>query len=141
MEKRTERVNMKVRPSWKAAAETKAESLGYSLSRYIEMVVKKDLEETMKETRYVIEEYRDKMGTGTERVFEKAVTKETAIEAAKAEWNTLDDRDKKSYQQDPAGMFRVFEIEITPKQMEQYEDGELDETLEELETREIWSAI
>lgn len=132
---------MKVRPSWKAAAETKAESLGYSLSRYIEMVVKKDLEETMKETRYVIEEYRDKMGTGTERVFEKAATKETAIEAAKAEWNTLDDRDKKSYQQDPAGMFRVFEIKITPKQMERYEDGELDETLEELETREIWSAI
>lgn len=94
----------------------------------------------MKEKRYVFEEYRDKLGTGTERVFEKAVTKETAVEAAKAEWNALDDRDKKSYQQDPAGMFRVFEIKITPKQMEQYEDGELDETLKELETREIWSA-
>lgn len=124
MEKRTARINMKVRPSWKAVAETRVE----------------DLEEAMKEKRYVFEEYRDKLGTGTERVFEKAVTKETAVEAAKAEWNALDDRDKKSYQQDPAGMFRVFEIKITPKQMEQYEDGELDETLEELETREIWSA-
>lgn len=124
MENRTARINMKVRPSWKAAAETRVE----------------DLEEAMKEKRYVFEEYRDKLGTGTERVFEKAVTKETAVEAAKAEWNALDDRDKKSYQQDPAGMFRVFEIKITPKQMEQYEDGELDETLEELETREIWSA-
>lgn len=124
MENRTARINMKVRPSWKAAAETRVE----------------DLEEAMKEKRYVFEEYRDKLGSGTERVFEKAVTKETAVEAAKAEWNALDDRDKKSYQQDPAGMFRVFEIKITPKQMEQYEDGELDETLEELETREIWSA-
>lgn len=124
MENRTARINMKVRPSWKAAAETRVE----------------DLEEAMKEKRYVFEEYRDKLGTGTERVFEKAVTKETAVEAAKAEWNALDDRDKKSYQQDPAGMFRVFEIKITPKQMEQYEDGKLDETLEELETREIWSA-
>ena len=124
MENRTARINMKVRPSWKAAAETRVE----------------DLEEAMKEKRYVFEEYRDKLGTGTERVFEKAVTKETAVEAAKAEWNALDDRDKKSYQQDPAGMFRVFEIKITPKQMEQYEDGELDETLKELETREIWSA-
>lgn len=124
MENRTARIHMKVRPSWKAAAETRVE----------------DLEEAMKEKRYVFEEYRDKLGTGTERVFEKAVTKETAVEAAKAEWNALDDRDKKSYQQDPAGMFRVFEIKITPKQMEQYEDGELDETLEELETREIWSA-
>lgn len=121
MENKTARINMKVRPSWKAAAETRVE----------------DLEEAMKEKRYVFEEYRDKWGAGSEKVFEN---KKAAVEFAKEEWESLTKKDKDSYQQDPAGMFRVFEIKITPKQMEQYEDGELDETLEELETREIWSA-
>ena len=48
-EKRTERFNMKIQPSLKAAAEKKAESLGYSLSRYVEVVLKNELKKKGKE--------------------------------------------------------------------------------------------
>lgn len=44
-ERRTERFNMKMQPSLKAAAEKKAEDQGYSLSRYVEMLIRRDLEE------------------------------------------------------------------------------------------------
>lgn len=122
MENRTARINMKVRPSWKAAAETRVE----------------DLEEAMKEKRYVFEEYRDKWGAGSEKVFEN---KEAAVEFAKEEWESLTKKDKDSYQQDPAGMFRVYEIEITPQELEAYEEGELDGVLDEYETSGIWDAL
>lgn len=45
-EKRTERFNMKIQPSVKAEAEKKAADQGYSLSRYIEMLIRRDLEKS-----------------------------------------------------------------------------------------------
>lgn len=92
----------------------------------------------MKEKRYVFEEYRDKWGAGSEKVFEN---KNAAVEFAKEEWESLTKKDKDSYQQDPAGMFRVYEIEITPQELEAYEEGELDGVLDEYKTSGIWDAL
>lgn len=97
-----------------------------------------DLEEAMKEKRYVFEEYRDKWGAGSEKVFEN---KKAAAEFAKEEWESLTKKDKDSYRLDPAGMFRIYEIEIAPQELEAYEEGEQDGVLSEYETSGIWDAL
>ena len=145
MENRTARINMKVRPSWMAAAETRAEELGYSLSRYIEMVVKKEMEDHMRtgeEKRFVFEENREKWGNGDVKIFPRNTTEEKATKMVMDEWNRLVRADQQSYLNDALGVFRLFEIEITPEEAEMWEDGEdIGGALTEFETREIWSAV
>lgn len=48
-EKRTDRLHMKIQPSLKAEAEKKAEEQGYTLSRYVEMLIRKDIEKSLHE--------------------------------------------------------------------------------------------
>lgn len=93
---------------------------------------------TNRARRWIIEEYRDKAGVGSTRVFDN---QHEALETAMNEWDALSDKDKKSYGTDPAGMFRLFRISIPPQKLEQYEDGELDGTLADYETGEIWNAL
>lgn len=81
--------------------------------------------------KYVFEEYRDKAGIGSERVFDG---KEEAVDYALTEWKKLFDSDKKSYLNDANGVFHVFEIEITPEQLKDYNEGYLDISLSELAT-------
>ena len=84
--------------------------------------------------KYVFEEYRDKAGTGSEKVFDTA---EQALAYADKEWDNLVESDKKSYYKDPAGIFRVYEVELTEEQAEQLADDELEVPLSELWTKEI----
>lgn len=81
--------------------------------------------------KYIFEEYRDKAGIGSEKVFDE---KKDAVKYALNEWKNLFDSDKKSYLNDPNGKFSVYEIEITPEQLEEYNDGDLDIALSELAT-------
>lgn len=76
--------------------------------------------------KYVFEEYRDKAGIGSERIFDG---KEEAVDYALTEWKKLFDSDKKSYLNDANGVFHVFEIEITPEQLKDYNEGYLDTAL------------
>ena len=58
--------------------------------------------------KYIFEEYRDKAGTGTQKVFNN---RSEAITKALNDWQALNYHDKQSYIDDPAGMFRVYEQE------------------------------
>ena len=54
--------------------------------------------------KWCLSEYRDRCGIGSERLFE---TKEEALAIAEDMWSRMDDRDKRSYSDDPAGCFWV----------------------------------
>lgn len=82
--------------------------------------------------KYVFEEYRDKAGIGSEKVFD---TKKEAVMFAESEWNSKTRNDQASYLNDANGIFRVYEIEISK---EQEEDEDL--TLSELWTADVWDA-
>ena len=63
MEKRTERINMKILPSVKAMAEESAAADGRTLSNYIENLIKKDFEERRKVMeKYYYHNYARSMG-------------------------------------------------------------------------------
>ena len=136
-EKRTERFNMKMQPSLKMAAEKKAEAQGYSLSRYIEQLIRQDVEGD-KVKRYVFAEFRDSTAVGGEVLLDDAAD---AVKLARGEWDRLSYRDQRSYQEDAVGTFRVFEVELTSAELALYEDGELELPLTEYETRELWSGL
>lgn len=85
--------------------------------------------------KYIFEEYRDSKGTGSEIMFDTAVE---AVEYAKKDWEHFCEHDKQTYRNDMMGTHRVYEIEITAEQVELYNDGDLDVTLNELETAAIW---
>lgn len=87
--------------------------------------------------KYLFVEYRDAMGTGSEKLYNSK--EEAATEAAKA-WDTLSETDKNSYRKDPAGTYRVDEIEINTEQLELYKVDELAIPLEELATATVWEA-
>ena len=53
---------------------------------------------------WVVETYRDKAGTGSQKVFG---SKQDAIIYAMKEWDALVEADKRSYRTDPAGRFDV----------------------------------
>lgn len=53
---------------------------------------------------WCLSEYRDKSGIGSDLLFE---SKEEALAVAEDMWYHMDDRDKKSYINDPAGSFWV----------------------------------
>ena len=84
--------------------------------------------------KYVFHEYRDKWGLGSEKVFDN---EKEAVKYANDEWNKLFDSGKKSYLNDDCGEFRVYEIEITAEQLEQYNNGELDLPLTEFWKRNV----
>lgn len=85
---------------------------------------------TMK--KYVFEEYRDKGGIGSQKIFDG---KDEAVKYAAKEWDeNLTTSEKKSYFNDCCGCFYVYEIEITPEQLEEYNEGYLEISLSELET-------
>ena len=88
--------------------------------------------------KYVFEEYRDKYGLGSEKIFE---TEEEAVKYAKGEWSKMCDSDKKTYLNDDCGEFRVYEIEITTEQFEQYNNEELELPLTELWKRDVISFV
>lgn len=136
-EKRTERFNMKMQPSLKMAAEKKAEAQGYSLSRYIEQLIRQDVKGD-KVKRYVFAEFRDSTAVGGEVLLDDAAD---AVKLARGEWDRLSYRDQRSYQEDAVGTFRVFEVELTSAELALYEDGELELPLTEYETRELWSGL
>ena len=97
---------------------------------------------TGEEKRFVFEEYREKWGNGDVKIFPRNTTEEKATKMVMDEWNRLIRADQQSYLNDALGVFRLFEIEITPEEAEMWEDGEdIGGGLTEFETREIWSAI
>lgn len=88
--------------------------------------------------KYVFKEYRNCFGIGSEKIF---ATKKEAISYADSEWFRLARADKESYIDDVSGTFSVYEIEITPGQLAEYENGDADFTLPELWTADIWNAL
>ncbi len=88
--------------------------------------------------KYVFEEYRDSAGIGTTTVYD---TEQEAKKTAKKEWDRLCEADKKSYINDPAGLFEAYEIEITTEQLEAFDLGEADFSLADLWTRDLFDAI
>lgn len=88
--------------------------------------------------KYVFEEYRDSAGIGTTTVYD---TEQGAKKTAEKEWNRLCEADKKSYINDPAGLFEAYEIEITTEQLEAFDLGEADFSLTDLWTRDLFDAI
>ena len=86
--------------------------------------------------RYIFEDYRDEMGVGDVRMYD---TKKEAVDAAKEYWYCLTDGDQQSYKSDPAGMFRVYEIEVEPEQLEEVENG--DASPDDFWTADIWDAL
>ena len=133
-EKRTAYINMKILPSVKEMAVESAEKSGRTMSNYIENLIKEDHDRrNAKMKKYVFEEYRDKAGIGSEKIFD---TKKEATMYAESEWHGMTESDQDSYLHDVNGMFRVYEIEITP---EQAEDEDL--TLSELWTADAWDAL
>lgn len=87
--------------------------------------------------KYLFTEYRDAMGTGSEKMYN---SKEKAVTAAAKAWDTLSEADKNSYRKDPAGTYRIDEIEINTEQLELYKVDELAIPLEELATATVWEA-
>jgi hypothetical protein len=87
--------------------------------------------------KYLFVEYRDAMGTGSEKLY---ANKSEAITAAAKAWDTLSEADRNSYKKDPAGTYRVDEIDITAEQFELYRVDELAIPLEELATATVWEA-
>lgn len=87
--------------------------------------------------KYLFTEYRDAMGTGSEKMYN---SKEEAVNEAIKAWAALSEADKKSYIKDAAGTYRVDEIEITAEQFELYKVDELAIPLEELSTATVWEA-
>ena len=84
--------------------------------------------------KYVFHEYREKWGLGSEEVFD---SEEDAVKYANDEWNKMCDSDKKTYLNDDCGEFRVYEIEITAEQFEQYNNEELELPLTEFWKRNV----
>lgn len=84
--------------------------------------------------KYVFEEYRDKMGTGSEKLFD---SEQAAVDYAKDAWLGMVKYDRDSYKKDSAGMFNVYAVEITDEQVEQYNNGELEISFAELWTADI----
>ena len=75
----------------------------------VEMLAKTIALEKYNVTGYSFNEYSDKGGIGTERIFK---TKSEALKEAEAEWDHLSERDKDSYRQDPAAFFGVEEVSL-----------------------------
>lgn len=73
--------------------------------------------------------------TGEEKLFD---SKEKAVDYADGMWNHLTEREKRVYDTSEA-WYRVYEVELTPEQLEEYEDcGSVDDKpLTEYETRTI----
>lgn len=76
--------------------------------------------------KYIFEEYRDKAGTGSTKVFQ---TEKEAAAYAEKEWNSLFESDKESYRNDSVGIFRVYEANLP--------EDEEDAIFSEYETRQI----
>ena len=87
--------------------------------------------------KYLFTEYRDTRGTGSEKLYNG---KEEAVTEAARAWDTLSEADKTSYRKDPAGTYRVDELEISAEQLELYRVDELAIPLEELSTATVWEA-
>lgn len=73
--------------------------------------------------------------TGEEKLFD---SKEKAVDYADGMWNHLTERERELYS-NPDAWFRVYEIDITTEQLEEYEEeGSIDDKpLTEYETRTI----
>lgn len=78
--------------------------------------------------KYVFTEHRDSKGVGSERIFDDS---RQATNAATYEWGRLVRSDRDSYASDAAGRFEVYEVELTPEELQAYQDGEADFTLDE----------
>lgn len=72
---------------------------------------------------------------GTRKIFD---SEEKAVNYAVGVWAHLTDREKKRYI-DQDAWFRLYEVELTPEQLEEYEEeGSIDDKpLTEYETRTI----
>ena len=88
--------------------------------------------------KYVYEEYADRYGTGDEKIFDK---KEDAVSYAKEEWDKLTYSEKKTYKKDTCESFKVYEIELSQEQLDEYNDGELEIALSELWIADIFDAL
>jgi hypothetical protein len=84
--------------------------------------------------KYVFEEYRDKAGTGSEKVFD---TEEQALAYANAEWHGMVEADHKSYFTDSAPVFHIYEANLTNEQVSQYNEGDFDGVLGDYWVREV----
>lgn len=86
--------------------------------------------------KYVFNEYRDKMGIGSKKIFDSELE---AVQAAKDHWENMTESDQRSYLDDPAGMFLVFEIEATQEQLEKIESGDV--LVDGFWMADIWDAL
>lgn len=86
--------------------------------------------------KYIFEDYRDKVGVGDVKMYD---TKKEAVDAAKEYWGCLTASDQQSYKSDPAGMFRVYEIEADPDAIEGIADGSV--IADAFWTSDIWDAL
>lgn len=87
-------------------------------------------------TRYVFEEYRDKKGVGSDKIF---VSPEDAIIFAKKSWNVLTKSDQESYCNDPSGRFHAYEIKITGRDLGKHLEGSSDINLSERTSIDLWN--
>lgn len=82
--------------------------------------------------KYLYQIYADKWGTGDEDLFDSQAE---AVDYGESEWDKLTDKEK-----NVVDFCFVCEIEISPEELEAYNEGELEYSLDTLWTADIWSA-
>lgn len=83
-------------------------------------------------TGWIFEEYRDKRGTGSRKMF---ATKEEALKEAKDAWESMTDYDRDSYKKDAFAMFYVAEYPL------EWDEDEMEFVPATDDYTEEWSAL
>ena len=98
----------------------------------VEMLAKIVDLENVNLTGWFFNEYRDKKGVGSNKMF---ATKEEALQEAKDYWDRLCFADKRSYIDDPRGEFYVAEFPLV------WDEDELEYQPATFDYTPVWSAI
>ena len=83
--------------------------------------------------KYVFEEYSDRKGIGTLKMFD---SKKEAVEYAKESWNRLVKSDKEKIDK-----YHVYEVEMTDEQLADYENGTEEFIFDDLWTADVWDVM
>lgn len=83
-------------------------------------------------TGWIFEEYRDKRGAGSRKMF---ATKEEALKEAKDAWESMTDYDRESYKKDNFAMFYVAEYPL------EWDEDEMEFVPATDDYTEEWSAL
>ena len=98
----------------------------------VEMLAKVVDLENVQLTGWFFNEYRDKKGIGSNKMFP---TKEEALAEAKESWGRLCDADKESYRNDACGEFYVAEFPLV------WDEDEMEFQPSTYDYTPVWSAI